>query len=211
MKKNEVYIEMDEAKATTIYKAKAKSSFKTKMNLFLYRLAKEGKSLIDGKAFSKFNLENEQELIKEYTTEYIQEEYDYVISNSTVEEIYQKMSKLKKQTIVRELERDYISKFENVFPIEAFRETFRKEACCYCEITTNEIAELIDLRKINKKANRGFNLEVERFDSNLEYTEDNCDMACYWCNNAKTDEFTKKEFKKIAKGIRKVWDSRKKL
>ena len=26
------------------------------------------------------------------------------------------------------------------------------------------------------------------------YTEDNCVLACYWCNNAKTDAFTFKEF-----------------
>jgi 5-methylcytosine-specific restriction endonuclease McrA len=209
MNKNEIYVEMDEAKTIAIHKAKAKSSFKTKMNFFLYRLAKVGKSEIDAKAFSKFNLEEESELIKEYTTVYVQEETNYVISNFTVEEIYSKLSKLKKQIIVRELERDYVSKFESVFPLKAFTKNIKKEACCYCEITTSEITELIDLRKINKKASRGFNLEVERFDANLEYTVDNCDMACYWCNNAKTDEFTKKEFMKIGKAFRKVWDSRK--
>lgn len=33
-------------------------------------------------------------------------------------------------------------------------------------------------------------------------------MACYWCNNAKTDEFTAEEFKEIGKEIRKIWDVR---
>jgi 5-methylcytosine-specific restriction endonuclease McrA len=51
-------------------------------------------------------------------------------------------------------------------------------------------------------------MEVERFDSNLEYTKDNCAMACYWCNNAKTDEFTKEEFQPIADQIKLVWETR---
>ncbi|WP_188117205.1 hypothetical protein [Campylobacter concisus] len=33
-------------------------------------------------------------------------------------------------------------------------------------------------------------------------------MACYWCNNAKTDEFSPEEFKPIAEGIREVWNKR---
>ena len=33
-------------------------------------------------------------------------------------------------------------------------------------------------------------------------------MACYWCNNAKTDEFSPEEFKPIAEGIRKAWNER---
>ena len=65
------------------------------------------------------------------------------------------------------------------------------------------------MEKIYKKSLRGWNLEVERKDSNREYSPSNCKMACYWCNNAKTDEFTYEEFKLVGKEIRKVWDKRK--
>ena len=50
--------------------------------------------------------------------------------------------------------------------------------------------------------------KIDRKLPNLEYSEENCCMACYWCNNAKTDEFSPKEFKPIAEGIRKAWNER---
>jgi len=33
-------------------------------------------------------------------------------------------------------------------------------------------------------------------------------MSCYWCNNAKTDEFFVDEFKEIARGINYAWQKR---
>jgi len=33
-------------------------------------------------------------------------------------------------------------------------------------------------------------------------------MSCYWCNNAKTDEYIPSEFKEIARGINHVWNKR---
>ena len=36
------------------------------------------------------------------------------------------------------------------------------------------------------------------------YNKDNCVLACYWCNNAKTDAFTADEFKPIGKEIGKT-------
>jgi len=59
-----------------------------------------------------------------------------------------------------------------------------------------------------KKSERGWNLEIDRKNSNYEYTKDNCVMCCYWCNNAKTDEFTYPEFKEIGLAFKQVWDKR---
>ena len=42
---------------------------------------------------------------------------------------------------------------------------------------------------------RGNTLEVDRYDDDKSYSEENCCLACYWCNNAKTDTFTKAEMK----------------
>ena len=41
-----------------------------------------------------------------------------------------------------------------------------------------------------------------------DYKLDNVVLACYWCNNAKTDEFSPNEFKEIARGINEVWKRR---
>jgi 5-methylcytosine-specific restriction endonuclease McrA len=52
-----------------------------------------------------------------------------------------------------------------------------------------------------KKNERGWNFEIDRKKPNLEYTTENCVAACYWCNNAKTDEFDDVEFKPIGELI----------
>lgn len=178
-------------------------------------MARIGKSSISENSFSRFNLEEETILRKEYLTEYFQEDYAHKIKSTSirVKNIYETMQSIEKENIalIKRLKENYVKNFEKVFPVELFRQNINKSKCCYCEITKSEIEQLIVKRQINKKVNRGFNLEMERFDSNLEYTDENCDMACYWCNNAKTDEFTKDEFKEIAKEIRAVWESRKKI
>jgi hypothetical protein len=51
-------------------------------------------------------------------------------------------------------------------------------------------------------------LEIDRKNSNFEYSENNCVLACYWCNNAKTDEFTFEEFQIIGTTMRYVWQKR---
>lgn len=67
---------------------------------------------------------------------------------------------------------------------------------------------MADLGVLNKKKDRGWKLEIDRLDSNFEYRPSNTVMCCYWCNNAKTDEFTRDEFMEIAKAIRNVWNNR---
>ena len=37
------------------------------------------------------------------------------------------------------------------------------------------------------------------------YRSDNCKLACYVCNNAKSDFISPKDFKPIAEGINKFW------
>jgi len=76
------------------------------------------------------------------------------------------------------------------------------------ELQFKKINQLAINRKLYKKNERGWKLEIDRINSNLEYKPNNCVMACYWCNNAKTDEFTYEEFKEIGKEIRKVWETR---
>jgi 5-methylcytosine-specific restriction endonuclease McrA len=83
------------------------------------------------------------------------------------------------------------------------------DQCYYCEITIDEIIELINKRKIFKKNERGWKMEIDRKEPNQEYSDENCVPACYWCNNAKTDEFNAEEFKLIGEAIGKVLRARK--
>lgn len=91
--------------------------------------------------------------------------------------------------------------------------------CHYCGITKNIIDRIIketNTQVSSKKRfytkrfyNRGKNLEIDQRDPNLGYNKDNIVLSCYWCNNAKSDEFKYREFKTfIAPAIRQIWEDR---
>ena len=107
------------------------------------------------------------------------------------------------------LKYDYISNaIEKNFTLEQWKSMYQETFCAYCGIENKQIDALRNKKKITSKSGRGFHLEVDRMSPNLEYSYDNCCMSCYWCNNAKTDEFLPNEFKEIARGINKAWNNR---
>ena len=55
-----------------------------------------------------------------------------------------------------------------------------------------------------RKGRRGFNLEVDRKDAKGQYSPENCVLAYYPCNNAKSDVFSYEEFLKIGEAVGKV-------
>jgi hypothetical protein len=42
----------------------------------------------------------------------------------------------------------------------------------------------------------------------LGYTTGNLALCCYWCNNAKSDEFSAEEFQPVAEALGQVWRQR---
>lgn len=91
--------------------------------------------------------------------------------------------------------------------------------CYYCGIDISSIKLLNEEAKSNKmlswnhelgltKRTKRMTLEVDQLAPNDGYVEENIVWACSWCNNAKTDTFTKDEFKYIAKGINRAWNAR---
>lgn len=87
----------------------------------------------------------------------------------------------------------------------------QNQRCYYCGITEEEIKILIANNKIVTKRlqTRGRRLELERKEPNKPYDDfENLVICCYWCNNAKTDEFTESEFRKIGIEIGKVLKGR---
>ena len=75
--------------------------------------------------------------------------------------------------------------------------------CCYCKCTEEELKKFYLIKKNNeavKRVKRGQSLEIER-KKDEEYSENNCELACYWCNNSKSDVFTYDEFQPIGKVI----------
>ena len=87
---------------------------------------------------------------------------------------------------------------------------FKERRCDYCGITENKIDELISKSKIYTKRlySRGRSLEIDKKEPNKDYTPENIVLSCYWCNNAKTDEYTYDEFKRIGVLNRLIWENR---
>lgn len=193
------------------YRAKAIDSFTTKIKLYFF-----DKALRD--VWNNFNLENfrsftiDEGLVRTYTTEYWQYEANYPIKeNLTNDQIYRiiQQNEIEFMDKVREFRDDYIENiFQKIFPIAEFKRLLIADECAYCGITLEMINDLAEKQQLFKKNYRGWMFEVDRKNSNFEYTPDNCVMSCYWCNNAKTDEFSFEEFLDIGEAIRNVWDKR---
>jgi len=83
--------------------------------------------------------------------------------------------------------------------------------CHYCKLPENLLSELQNLPgHINKRfPKRGSSLEIDRKLSYLPYNNiNNLVLACYWCNNAKTDTFSEIEFLKIGNVLKTIWENR---
>lgn len=190
------------------YKAKAKDSFRTKKNLFLFHAAITRKTTISETEFHEFKIS--VDLVNEYTSEYWQQPLDYEINQVEISEIEMRIKALEKEieNIIPSLEADYISSFPKVYPKPEFKKLLTEKECHYCGITIEQIDMLGEQKKLYKKSLRGWTLEIDRLNSNFEYKPRNCVMSCYWCNNAKTDEFTEPEFLEIGQAIGKIWEER---
>ena len=95
-----------------------------------------------------------------------------------------------------------------------FRKWYANQAkrCCYCGIEEEELKKYFheDNKQTSKATARGRGawLEIERILTVPEenfYYPNNTDLACYICNNAKSDFISAKDFQPIAKGINQFW------
>ncbi|HPQ35916.1 MAG TPA: hypothetical protein PK563_15585 [Tenuifilaceae bacterium] len=202
---------MDKKKKASLYKSIAKRSFETKLNLYVFEMALESsghQAELDAERFNNFSIPIE--LVKKYTAEYWQTERSEKIGDKTVDEIYKWMNsyKEKNKSSIELAQASYIQNFNQVFPEQDFDRLVEQKSCFYCGLTINDMVSLATKRKLFKKNERGWSLEIDRKNSNLEYSKENCVMSCYWCNNAKTDEFTAEEFAVIGKAIAMVWHDR---
>ena len=103
-----------------------------------------------------------------------------------------------------------------MIPLEAFLGFYGEDTqsiarhCEYCGINETEIHQLIQhgLLITKRLKTRGRSMEVDRKDPEGPYAAHNIVLCCYWCNNAKTDEFSFEEFKEIAKSFTQIWQQR---
>lgn len=68
------------------------------------------------------------------------------------------------------------------------------KTCYYCGIEEYKLALIFGENGIKTKRNRGSKLELERKDANSnQYSPTNCVLACYVCNNHKSDLISEKD------------------
>jgi agmatine/peptidylarginine deiminase len=197
------------------YLQKAKSSFKARFDLLLYKQLSNGiTDEISVDMLDQFEIKNNLGIMDEYIGVFWQaDNHVPIINGKTIEQIYEDMVSWKKinSAVIEELCKFYVDTiFQRVFPRDDFDKLILdNKKCHYCDITVDKINKLIVEKLIFKKhITRGWTFEIDRKVPNLEYTRDNCVISCYWCNNAKTDEFRYNEFKSIGATIRNVWENR---
>lgn len=190
------------------YTEKAKDSFKTKLEIYLFdRIITNEEP--DPESFKDFEIN--EDVVHKYTNIYWQEELEYEGLGKTPKQIEKEFGDLKREysSLIEEMKMQYVEEdFKNIFPEEKFNLMLEENTCYYCGITLNEIEQLGIKHKLAKKTLRGWSLEIDRLKPNYEYTPENCEMSCYWCNNAKTDEFDDIEFKPIGELIGKTLRNR---
>jgi 5-methylcytosine-specific restriction endonuclease McrA len=89
--------------------------------------------------------------------------------------------------------------------------TGQERKCGYCGITEAEIKLLLEAGLLATKRidTRGKRLELDRRLPEAAYDDlNNLTLACYWCNNAKTDTFTAEEFSEVGQVFAKIWQQR---
>ena len=209
-----------------IYTDKLTDSFVIKLQIFLFTKAFDGEILE--------YIKNKEQVIKEfknfeltldiahvYSSQYYQfeETEDIKLGDVSIKlkKLVSNLMDNKKYIISKSNIKSYLGdlfyELKETYKFmskEDFKELIENKSCSYCGITVEQIAKLGSQGKLHNKRSetRGYTLEIDRIEPNLEYSTENCCMSCYWCNNAKTDEFSASEFKEIARGINGVWKSR---
>jgi len=133
------------------------------------------------------------------------------ISRQKVQELWDALSEERQR--INKVKQLYNRKGYKEIPFSAFYDMYTRHqlSCCYCGISQEEIDTLFFRGKVATKRykTRGRSLELERVLPNESYENiGNLKLACYWCNNAKSDEFNEEEFRSIGKEIGKVLKAR---
>lgn len=115
--------------------------------------------------------------------------------------LYSTYQRIKKAHCCKEWKKDSRS-FYSWYEEQADKQ---KHRCAYCHLPGNT-EEYYGTNF--RKNRRGQVLEIDRKDNEGLYSPTNCVLACYPCNNAKSDVFSYKEFVKIGHTIGEIKKSK---
>ena len=114
-------------------------------------------------------------------------------------------AKLKKKDQLHKLKFENTSDF--VFWYEG-RLSEQKNKCHYCRIAEDDVNKIVSKGKLtsarfpedgvpSRGRGRGIHFEVDRKDPQGDYSGLNCVLACYFCNNDKSDIFSEEQYSKF--------------
>ena len=196
------------------YKALRKRSFKSSLDLYLFHIILNSESKeLDSESFIDFNPSDQ--LIKEYEDSWQIINGPIKKGGPTVEELDKEFKWFKEnKSQMESFEKAYQAYFNTILSVEDLKELYpidqKIRVCQYCETSESDLIELRVKGLIRtKRYTRGWTLEIDRIEPNKEYNKDNLILACYWCNQAKTDEFSHDEFIPVGKVIGEIWKKRK--
>lgn len=102
--------------------------------------------------------------------------------------------------------RDKKKNFNKKTFIDWFTGKIKKNPICeYYKIPNNKIKGTYWEKRKTKRPQTRIYLEVDRQKPTGDYNVGNCVLACFICNNAKSDVFQYEEFVKVGKVIEKIW------
>lgn len=106
------------------------------------------------------------------------------------------------------------------FDIDSLWSWYQKleKVCFYCGLSEEEQFNLINRNVVNSsrffssaKGKRGRHLEIDRKNPNGDYSESNCVLCCYFCNNDKSNVFHADQYFEFANPTERARQLRKLL
>jgi hypothetical protein len=133
------------------------------------------------------------------------------LDRKTISELWNRLTEKREE--ISDIRKIWVNKTSSIDCFWDFYDWYKNTIpkCHYCGITEKYISILLQKDQIKTKriTTRGKKLEIERILPNESYQNiSNLVFCCYWCNNAKTDEFSESEFHPIGNHIAQIWKSR---
>lgn len=199
------------------YQSVLKRNYEYYLDLYLFKRFIDSTgdpnfSIVDFVTF--FNKPIDSKLLDDYYESYAKKNDDKVVDRY-VWEIDEFMTNWYKDRKIYKVYYDEFIKNQKQLSQKQFLQIYgeknNERKCHYCGINEDIIKHMIENKIIKTKRllTRGWTMEIDRIKPNEGYNESNIVLCCYWCNNAKSDEYSYDEFKYyIAPKIHEIWVNR---
>ena len=156
------------------------------------------------------------EIIEKTTNEYgvsLQKHLGLKVENNILQNVENNTFDMKKveSKLLKKLKSDYQRRLKNNLnefkDFDSFKIWYlaQDKKCSYCNISEEDVRYIVMNGILKSKRfpengvlkqgkARGYYLEVDRKDAALKYSSENCVLACYFCNNDKSDVFDFKSY-----------------